>query len=184
MAHLFDNATARCSLCRDAGPCFRLQNAACRELPEYQKDSRVGCFSCLHAGRLEFWHDTEIGLLDETGLNRVYKHNNPPPDNFPDAALIELRRTPQFITWQQGLWLVHCNDFMTYVGNWRPKDFYANAPDGDGMALFLEMTDKSYRHLWDASLPRTGKRVEHWHANYYAFRCLHCGKFRGNWDCD
>jgi hypothetical protein len=67
---------------------------------------------------------------------------------------------------------------MAYIGTWEPRDFYENAPDGDGQSLFMQMTDKDYQHLWEADT-----RLEHWHATYYVFRCLHCGKLRGNWDC-
>jgi uncharacterized protein CbrC (UPF0167 family) len=123
-------------------------------------------------------------MLDENGLTHVYNHNQPPPPDFPASALVELGRTPQIITWQQELWLTHCKDFMAYIGTWEPKDFYANAPGGDGRGLFHEMTDKDYRHLWDESLPPGAARLERWHAVFYAFRCLHCGKLRGNWDCD
>ena len=91
---------------------------------------------------------------------------------------------PQIVTWQQELWLTHCNDFMAYIGTWEPRDFYANTLGGDGRALFHEMTDKHYRHLWDESARPGSQRLESWRATFYAYRCLHCGKLRGNWDCD
>ena len=173
-----------CSLCRQADRCFRLEYALCPAQVGEQKKQGFGCFSCLRAGRFEFWHDTEIGTLDENGLMNVYKHNQPAPPNFPTNALADLRRTPQIVTWQQELWLVHCNDFMAYLGTWEPPDFYANAPDGDGRALFHQMTDDDYSHLWDESLPDGAERLDSWYATYYVFRCLSCGKLRGNWDCD
>ena len=183
MSPLF-NGDAPCSLCGGVGPCFQLEYALCDSLSADDKESALGCFSCLKASHFEFWHDTEIGLLDEKGLTHVYNHNQPPPADFPASALLELRRTPQIGTWQQELWLTHCNDFMAYVGTWAPRDFYANAPGGDGRALFFEMTDKDYRRLWDQSLRPSAKLLESWYATYYVFRCLHCGKLRGNWDCD
>jgi uncharacterized protein CbrC (UPF0167 family) len=171
-----------CSLCGERGPAFQLKYAHCPSLAADTKGSALGCFACLQEGRFEFWHDTEIGMLNENGLTHEYKHNQLP--DFPRSALVELRRTPQIVTWQQELWLTHCNDFMAYIGTWEPKDFYANAPEGDARGLFHEMTDDDYRHLWDESLPDGAERLERWHAVFYAFRCLHCGKLRGNWDCD
>jgi uncharacterized protein CbrC (UPF0167 family) len=172
-----------CSLCGETGQCFELDYAICPELGE-EKEGKFGCFACLRAGRFEFWHDTDIGLLDENGLTRVYSHNQPAPPGFPDTALVALRRTPQFVTWQQELWLTHCNDFMVYQGTWKPQDFYRNAPDGDGRALFLKMTDH-YPNLWDDSLLLKGEtQLSSWHATYYVFRCRHCGTLKGNWDCD
>ena len=183
MSDLVDG-DAVCSLCGRTRRCFRLESALCSTLAADARGSAVGCIECLQQGRFEFWHDTEIGVLDENGLTHVYKHNQPPPEDFPPSALIELRRTPQIVTWQQELWLAHCNDFMAYIGTWEPRDFHANTVGGDGRLLFLEMTDKKYQHLWDVSLPPGATRLESWHATFYAFRCLHCGKLRGNWDCD
>jgi uncharacterized protein CbrC (UPF0167 family) len=182
MAHLCAEPIG-CIFCGRVGPCFRLEVAICPTLNEDQRANAHGCFSCLKAGRFKYWHDTEIGVLDDNGLTHVYNHNKKPPAGFPRTALTELRRTPQIATWQQELWLVHCNDFMAYVGTWTPEDFYSNAPDGDGRALFLRMTDR-YNHLWDSSLREGEKRLVSWHATYYAFRCLHCRELRGNWDCD
>jgi hypothetical protein len=46
------------------------------------------------------------------------------------------------------------------------------------------MTDDDYRHLWRESVRSDQSPLVNWHATYYVFRCLHCGKLRGNWDCD
>lgn len=170
-----------CGICMRIGQCFELGSAiiCCEEASEVG----YGCAECLAAGKFEFWHDTEIGMLDENGLTKVYKHNQQPPENFPNDALVALRRTPQIATWQQELWLTHCNDFMAYQGTWSPGDFYKNAPNGDGRALFLEMTDDG-KSLWDDSMPEGKTILKEWHAAYYVFKCRHCGKLRGNWDCD
>lgn len=98
--------------------------------------------------------------------------------------MIELRRTPQIVTLQQELWLTHCNDFMTYKGTWEPSDFNKNSNSGNGKELFLEMTDSELNHLWDDSLEKGETELEEWYATYYVFECKHCGKLRGNWDCD
>jgi len=181
--HALSEDEKKCSLCGAVGLCFHLEDALCTELQD-QKEFAFGCVSCLRKGRFEFWHDTEIGVLDEYGLKQVYNHNKPAPAEFPASALIELRRTPRLVTWQQELWLTHCNDFMAYVGTWEPKDFYANAPDGDCQALFHDMTDEWYQHLWEESQKVDTAQLQSWHATYYTFRCLHCRKLRGNWDCD
>ena len=172
-----------CSLCAREGMAFSLEFAICPELPEDARHDKAGCTTCLKAGRFEFWHDTEIGMLDENGLRHIYNHNREPPADFPEGALVGLRHTPRIVTWQQELWLTHCRDFMIYLGTWEPVDFYANAPHGDGRALFIQMTSE-YPHLWDDSLLPGEPKLEAWHATYYVFRCRHCGLLRGNWDCD
>ena len=171
-----------CSLCGETGPCFELDFAICSDLGD-ERTGKLGCYECLRNGVFEFWHDTDIGVLDEAGLTKVYKHNQPVPQGFPKAALVALKRTPQIVTWQQELWLSHCSDFMVFQGTWDPKDFYENAKDGDGKTLFLEMTDH-YPNLWDDSLPDGAIKLATWHATYYVFMCRHCGALKGNWDCD
>ena len=172
-----------CTFCGSITRCFELQHATCATLTESHKEQAFGCASCLKKGRFEFWHDTEIGVLDENGLKHIYDHNKRPPQDFMHASLVELRKTPQVVTWQQEVWLTHCNDFMAYIGTWEPRDFTANAPDGDGKALFMSMTDDDSKHLWNASVKDGDDRPSSWYATYCVFRCLHCGSLRGNWDC-
>lgn len=181
MSH-FEGVRA-CSFCRQAVPCFSLEYAWSAELPESERQGAFGCSACLRAGRFEFWHDTEIGMLSETGLEHVYKHSKEPPPDFSPRALVDLRHTPQIATWQQELWLTHCRDFMVYEGTWEPADFNSNAPDGDGHKLFLQMTDE-YPELWAEATLAGESHPGTWHATYYVFRCRHCGLRRGNWDCD
>ena len=173
-----------CSICGMEGRCFELDYTITNEFSEDEKEGKVGCFNCLRNGLFEFWHDTEFGMLDENGLTKVYKHNMENPPQVENEKLIELRRTPQFISWQQELWLTHCDDFMVYKGTWTPKDFHTNSEDGNGRKLFMEMTDADYNNLWDDSLDDGQTNLEEWYPTYYVFKCLHCGKLRGNWDCD
>ena len=90
----------RCQFCGAVGDGFDLDHATC-SLPDGEKAGKFGCADCLVGGRFEFWHDTDIGLLDENGLTKEYAHNATPPPDFPASALLELRRTPQIVTWQQ-----------------------------------------------------------------------------------
>jgi uncharacterized protein CbrC (UPF0167 family) len=182
MAGLGENDVV-CTFCDAVGPCFALAGAHCPSLTRDEKGAAFGCFACLKSGRFEFSHDTEIGMLTERGLKKFYSHNARPPADFPHAALRELRRTPQIVMWQQEVWPSHCNDFMAYIGTWEPRDFASNAADGDGRALFLEMTDPARSPLWDRSLRPGEQEPAAWYATYYAFRCLHCQKLRGYWDC-
>ncbi len=173
----------QCSLCGGSGVCFELDFAICDEFKDEEKEGKFGCVNCLKSGRFEFWHDTDVGVLDKNGLTKAYNHNKVPSPDFPDSALTELRRTPQFLTWQQELWLTHCNDFMVYQGTWEPKDFYQHSTTGDGRALFYEMTEE-WQNLWDDSLPQGETILKEWYATYYVFKCRRCNKLRGNWDCD
>ena len=175
--------TRPCSFCGQRRPCFELSDAICPELPEDAGESMIGCLDCLRAGRFEFRHGTEFGMLTEEGLIDERTEEPSLSKRLSEAALVELRRTPRIATNQDEIWLTHCNDFMAYQGTWNPSDFYGNAPDGDGKALFLEMTDHD-QDLWDDSISDPSGRVTSWYATYYVFKCLHCGKLRGYWDVD
>jgi uncharacterized protein CbrC (UPF0167 family) len=184
MSQLLDGAHT-CSICGSKGnACFSLDYTITDIFPDDVKDGKIGCLKCLREGKFEFWHDTEFGMLDEKGFTKVYNHNMDNPPDIEDEKKTELKRTPQIVTWQQELWLTHCNDFMIYRGTWEPADFYRNSKNGDGRELFLEMTNHDLNHLWDESLEEGEIRLKSWYATYYAFECGHCGKLRGNWDCD
>lgn len=174
-----------CWYCGEAKTGFQLEFALCPDLSDAERDGKYGCADCLWVGRFGFWHDTDIGLLDDKGLTHVYKHNGTPPDGFSQEALVALRRTPQFLTWQQELWLSCCKDFMAYIGTWGPGEFAKRAPDGDGRKLFFAMTrDESLRPLWDHACPEGEAAPSNWCATYYAFQCRHCSALAGYWDCD
>src|SRR5688572_28314468 len=130
MSQLLDGAHT-CSICGNIGSaCFSLDYTITDIFAEDVKEGKIGCIKCLREGKFEFWHDTEFGMLDEKGLTKVYNHNMDNPPEIEDEKKNELKRTPQIITWQQELWLTHCNDFMIYKGTWEPGDFYRNSKNG------------------------------------------------------
>lgn len=184
MADLIEGSRT-CSICgKESDHCFGLDYAVTNLFNDEEKEGKAGCYDCLRKGEFIFWHDTEYGMLDNFGLTKVYNHNSPQPPALPEEVLTELGRTPQIVTYQQEIWLTHCNDFMVYKGTWQPGDFYENSANGDGKALFMEMTDEDMNHIWEESLPEGETLLEDWYPTYYVFECRHCGKLRGNWDCD
>lgn len=138
---------------------------------------------CLREGRFGFCHDTEAGIVaPRAPIAGAEYCKRGVPDSFSQNAVEELLRTPPFPAWQPIRWLVHCDDFMVYIGEWEPDDFRRHAPGGDGRALFLEMSDwnsaEHARNQW----PAGETFPEGWFIGYYAFRCRHCGKLRGYFD--
>lgn len=196
------DAEMPCAYCGRMARAFALDVADCREpLPSGtaaspaqaakwdRREGRHGCYDCLRSGRFEFTHATEVGfLLSPDSISPFEDDGEPPlpPASFPQSAIVELRRTPRFPIWQdeeRSPWLVHCNDFMVYLGTWAPADFLRHAANGDGRGPFLEMTRPEQAGLWDfAAQDREEEHPSDWYATYYAFRCRHCGKLRGQWD--
>lgn len=170
-----------CSYCKT-------KSKDCFEVPPVENESassvnRIGCYSCLRAGRFEFWHDTEFGLLLDDGLKEFYDYHIPPTEMLDSKVLQELRRTPQIVTIQQERWLVHCGDFMTYIGRWDPVDFISHSPTGKGRDLFLDMTAEYQAHLWDDCKLEKANNSS-WAVYYYSFRCEECKQLRGYWEMD
>ena len=179
-----------CSLCGQLGHCFSLDRVISRELTEEERQGKIGCYDCLKRDRFGFSHRTEAGYVDEDGLmiydieeeqERVFivagegqtaivggPFVPPPQEHVSDEAVIELRRTPCFSTWQDVDWPVHHNDFMAYLGIWGPEDFERSKASGSGRDLFLEIVDPAYHSLWpEGKAPIFGE-------NILAFECLHC----------
>jgi Uncharacterised protein family (UPF0167) len=185
-----------CSLCGADGRCFDLQKAL---HPPTQ--AAAGCVSCLKAGRFGFFHVTAAGYLDVNGLTwyeepeaqaRVFavdpaggaaavpvRRPAPLPPAIGDSAVEELRRTPDFPTWNEVAWPLHCHDFMVYLGTWQPREIRALAAAQGRPArdLLREMTDGTD----EAVLP---DGVKDWSITFHVFRCTGCATHRGILDLD
>ena len=189
----------RCGICGTEGRCFDLQRA----LVPSSVAASAGCLACLKAGRFGFFHITEIGYLDEGGLTwygdeepdvsaRAFIVDSngtaaPVPTTIDSSARVtvkseavdELRRTPAFPTWNEVAWLVHCSDFMVYLGTWQPPDVRAAAAARHQRAceLFTEMTDTAGDGIWSDD-------GQEWSFAFHAFRCDSCSALRGAIDVD
>ncbi len=186
-----------CSLCGKTGRCFDLGTADSDSLedPDLRSAvgclrSGVGCFSCLREGRFEFFHITSAGYLAASGL----EHYGPPPEDeevvivsssgkpvdiksaepqqhptIEAASIVELRRTPDFPTWNEVAWPHHCGEFMIFLGPWQPRDFNHRA-NGNGHDLFIGSIHPEYRILWpeDSS--------SEWGVCCFVFKCTKCGQ--------
>lgn len=179
-----DKESKACSSCDVTSP-----------FPLIKRDDLHACYSCVRTGRATFTQDTEFGMVRYEDARRGLTHGVPDLDaNGYDTSLsddgwtqvsvsadrlMELVRTPGYISWQGERWLFCCGGPMVYVGEWRKADFSRNDKDGDGQALFSEMcageewSDFSWDTL-DHDIPGV----------IYAFRCTTCDRRRAHWDCD
>jgi uncharacterized protein CbrC (UPF0167 family) len=89
--------------------------------------------------------------------------------------LIELVRTPGYITWQGEQWQFCCGRPMVFVGEWKQKEVLQHVQRGDAEAWLASVMGKS----WNISLAELEGI-----GGPYMFHCVNCGKFRGHWDCD
>ena len=76
-------------------------------------------------------------------------------------------RTPGFESWQQEVWLTHCNDACAYLGD-ASKDDVRKLADGIGyIDDGQQWSSKSYLELGKHYEPKGSPAL-------YKFQCLHC----------
>lgn len=192
----FEEGPERCAFCgqesRQVRPLGELANPLPAGDPRFAAGN-FGCFDCLRAGAFEIGHDVEDGRLAPDRIvprselrpsvvdNEALEHRRRREANEAMLARIsgsarrELSRTPPFNAWQGAVWLIHCDDFMRFIGVWAHDDFVDHSPDGDAAAFFYAISDGvvEYEEQWgpDAS--------EYADCSFYAFACRHCGAYRG-----
>jgi uncharacterized protein CbrC (UPF0167 family) len=150
------------------------------------------CYACLRAGRAALTQDTELGMVRWEDAEVGLTHAMPTEatyhpdwetaigqDGWPCAkvdrdALLELVRTPAYVSWQGERWRFCCGRIMVFIGGWPAADFAREAEGGDGMRLFLELMDDAEPEVWP--------RVEAGTVSTYLFRCTTCGARRGYYD--
>lgn len=89
------------------------------------------------------------------------------------------KRTPGFVSWQDGRWWTHCGDAGAFVGSF-DLDYYtasdeASLPDLRKKAPLDDDEWKIMLESW-----RSGREL----VAIYLFRCLHCGLTGGYHDTD
>jgi uncharacterized protein CbrC (UPF0167 family) len=117
--------------------------------------------------------------LEVNGYDTATNEDDWKQVRIPSDRLLELVRTPGYITWQGERWLMCCGGPMTYLGEWGQVDFSQHAIDGDGPALFRQLTLGSEWRGWSWD-DLTGS----FRGVIYAFHCKSCDNKRLSWDCD
>ncbi|OJJ16442.1 hypothetical protein BKI52_34720 [marine bacterium AO1-C] len=150
------------------------------------------CLNCLYEKKYAFEQQAEGGYLIKDSIlteSEKYPYLKKSSDYASDllpkeqallamdkSKIDELKRTPPFRAWQGAIWLVHCNDFMTFVGTWEHEDFIKHSPDGKAQKFFEEICDNG-DDLYESQFgPQKSAHAE---CTFYAFECIHCKQYRG-----
>ncbi|MDI7227741.1 CbrC family protein [Leptospira santarosai] len=196
----YPNGKPICKFCGKSEGCltldlttYSIERAKVVELAEGQDGNlysgnfnTFGCIDCLRLGSFFYRHGTEAGELRENLFvkfdydRQAYDPVDPQP-SIDEIAKLELRKTPSFRTFQGDVWLVHCDDFMTYIGVWDFEDFKKNDPNGNVLNFFIQTAGKNAAYDWNVN-SETGLH-ELFHGEYanaccYAFHCTKCGIHR------
>lgn len=96
-----------------------------------------------------------------------------------DQSIIDevTERTPGFDTWQQEMWLAHCNDACRFLGDATKQDIFDLA-DGRGRLVDAdEWGSPDFKEMAKYYQPKGSPAL-------YKFQCLHCGEVLYTMDCD
>jgi uncharacterized protein CbrC (UPF0167 family) len=161
--------------------------------PENAPQEFLVCYHCLRAGRCALTKDTELGMITfqhamagqthgRPGLSKAGYDLVPVEDEWvaarlPKEMMLELLRTPGYITWQGESWLFCCGGPMTYVGEVKPSDLRAQRGNG------LDLLEQAFGTK-DLDISRLTKDIETESLVVYEFRCLTCGRHSANCDFD
>jgi len=158
------------------------------------KDTEAGAVTPVHAllGRTHGLPFPPGALADtawrDTGSNHPtlagWPVTDPNEDGWraaiiPSKVLVELVRSPTYITWQGEQWLFHCRRPMKYAGPWGKLEFDAAAPNRDGRSLALSSAGL-HEDAWQDLSDSAGECA----VLAYMFECLDCRAHRGHWDID
>jgi uncharacterized protein CbrC (UPF0167 family) len=155
------------------------------------QSAEVACYGCLREGRVAIHKDTELGMIRHEDAMRGITHGMPVLDRqdvelvrpihttwvcakLSTPTMLELIRTPTYLTIQGEKWLFCCGGPMVYIGPWSREKFSEIAPDGNGRAFFHQVVDDTIEGLWEDTL--------HDETGVYVFRCPVCKKYRAHWD--
>ena len=179
-----------CVHCGEVAPATQV------EMGEGDTPDKYCCLKCLSDGKSPERHETEFGYVEDGlicnfDIDLMESVPVDLPSGFHVENLDELSKTPQIESHQGQAFLVHCNDFMCFIGRWEPGDF-ENAGDGSARENYIQMADQDPQ-LWEATESEKAKYGEKWPAYInskwaygswcYVFKCVHCGTLRCSWDC-
>lgn len=155
------------------------------------------CLNCLFEKRYAIEKQVEGGYLTKDKIlleSDKYKYLKESHDyknvlykkeevlkNIDSSKIIELKHTPSFRVWQGDTWLIHCNDFMTFIGTWFHEDFVKYSPEHDPKKFYSMIDDNCMGdEFYDEQFGP--EKSEYAESTFYAFQCLHCNQYRGYCD--
>lgn len=166
---VFTKEEGICSICNMERDLKYTSSFYSIEEPEYI------CPWCIHDGRAAKKYDGEFN--DYCGIEGV----SPDPSiegkiNISKDSLLEIsERTPSYISWQQEVWLTHCNEPCAFIGY---ADSEIIKPYLDELKEDIEINLGYDPEFITNYLTTEGSLVG------YLFQCVNCGQHRLHADCD
>lgn len=118
---------------------------------------------------------------DDTKRYEDFGYNDKPVivDEMQDEELNELLfRTPGYSSWQEPLWLSHCDKFCQFIGEFTGEEIkkFQNELEGSIKDKFTEEIKRIENEIT--------LEIEDCSASFYLFKCINCGVYLIHYDFD
>lgn len=158
---LFENVEGVCSICNEKRQIKYISSFYSIENPEYI------CPWCIANGKASEKYNGDFN--DYCGIEGVSPDPKAPEPSIKKEHLIEItNRTPSYTSWQQEVWLTHCNEPCAFIG-------YADSK------LIEPFLDELKDDIENSGIPTeyiTKGLTNDSDLGAYLFQCLECGKHR------
>ncbi len=188
------NDIGSCSICKKNNSLRLELDGSIEIIPQTSELIEIVCIECLNEQKYGFEHQVEGGFLTKEGVlikSKKYEYLKNNTDYFSvlqpkeqkllaieKSKLEDLIHTPPFNAFQGAIWLIHCNDFMKFIGNWEHDDFVKHSPNNNPKEFFNEIVDNwNGDDFYDEQFGTN--KSEYAESIFYAFECLHCKQKRG-----
>ena len=167
--NVFKKEKGTCSICHEERDIRYTGSFYSLETPAYI------CPWCIQNGAAGTQYDGEFN--DYAGIDGVSANPAETRENgLTREMLVEVsQKTPGYISWQQEVWLSHCNEPCAFIGY---ADSQTIAPLLDELKDDIENNIGFEPEYIRNNLTTNGSLVG------YLFQCLHCGKHRLHADSD
>jgi uncharacterized protein len=164
---LFEKEDGICSVCNEERKIKYTSSFYSVEEPEYI------CPWCIADGKASEKYNGEFN--DYCGIEGVSPDPNDTESTILKELLLEItNKTPSYTSWQQEVWLTHCDEPCAFIG-------YADTKTIE--PIIEELNDDIENNGYDPEfvrehLSKDGSLVG------YLFQCVNCGQHRLHVDCD
>lgn len=164
---VFQNIEGICSTCNEERQIKYTSSFYSINEPDYI------CPWCIANGKAAEKYDGEFN--DYYGIENVSSNSSNSEAIIPKDLLLEItNKTPSYISWQQEVWLTHCNEPCAFIGY---ADIKIIEPLLEELSSDIENSGYGLDFI-KSSLSKDGSLVG------YLFQCVNCKKHRLHVDSD
>jgi uncharacterized protein CbrC (UPF0167 family) len=143
-----NNLKCICPLCIKDGTAAKKYNGVFQGSVEYKNETISICYLDEAQRFLFIKGDEEIDPIDDDKLNELFFN------------------TPGYTSWQEPIWLSHCNEFCAFIKYIDKEEIISRAEE-------LKDEIKQIENFYGINIQELSDAI-----GFYLFQCLKCGKYR------